>query len=158
MTFRFRRALMLDPLILDENFMISPNNDKYLNKAKEVVLAWKNSPDYPHHHILEEKIAKALKLTEDLTALNAQDVFDRWMAKQPVIYGYSKIDNLWGFTKNSETEYQAKIIDIERIDKKPCEHERVAGWQEILPDSTFRDLFKCKACGKVLKPTEWQEV
>jgi hypothetical protein len=93
---------------------------------------------------------------------NAQKKFDAWLEAQPVEYFRDQSRRTYGDYQVSETldpefhTHRARLVCIEEIEKKPCEHEpgTEAGCTEVKGDgNTYR---KCRHCSKILK-IRWEE-
>ena len=90
-------------------------------------------------------------------AQTAQQIFDEWLEKQTVVFGFGAHDG-WGWrtdSRNGETK-KAYVVCIEEI--KECEHEPVTFASQGFGEIDF-NLVKCRKCGKQLKPKNgWEEV
>ncbi len=79
----------------------------------------------------------------------AQEIFDKWLSEQPVVYGHVKegTPNFWG-PKNSKFDdnHTARIIDIQPIEKPKCSHSNVIY-------NSVETNPRCNDCGKKLKAT-----
>lgn len=77
-----------------------------------------------------------------------------------VVYGDP--DDLWSKVLNdggSKDTHRALLINIEEIEKKPCEHEPQAELLSIRDGKIFETRYKCSKCGVRLKATKtWEEV
>lgn len=62
------------------------------------------------------------------TALIAQQIFEAWLAEQPVVYslgelGQSSWDHFKDFSKDIKHDHTAQLVNIQPLAKEACEHE-----------------------------------
>jgi hypothetical protein len=103
-----------------------------------------------------------------LCAVRAQELFDRWLASQPVVTTVGEPDDraeFWCKHKATNAKWQARLVDIQPLSK--CEHpaEKVktiyGGTACLDADSgeygISKDRFECE-CGAKVKPSAYTEV
>ena len=90
-------------------------------------------------------------------AVIAQDIFDRWLESQIVVYGCippAEEMRFWNEKQISKDTHKARLVVIEPIEKVKCEHT-----QGINPvRQSVEGSFYCQTCAKFLKPTGWEQV
>lgn len=92
----------------------------------------------------------------------AQAAFDKWAGEQIVVYGYHDRDysqgNGWLFDNlgmGQNHTHQARLILIEELPKKNCEHKKVY----VNNLANINDFyFKCVDCHKTVSPKNGWEL
>jgi len=85
----------------------------------------------------------------------AQEIHDRWLSENSIkVFSDSKMDVWTSECTGGVDTYHAKLVNIEELPKKPCQHEPIS----IFLDSTLKVVVghKCKGCGVELV-ANWSE-
>ena len=92
-----------------------------------------------------------------MIAFHAQQIYDNWLEEQPEVYKSIHDEILrWTLDKDTATQ-KARLVCIEEIEKKECEH--VPYWHSVKGGSDIIGIIgKCLKCGKPIKATAWEEV
>lgn len=123
-----------------------------------------------------------LSLGAESAAKQAQELFDKWLSEQPVVYGGDIDSPYWtetNVTSDIRPLRKARLVDIQEI--KKCEHpkEKIKEIEStdikdflspgvIIPGSSFLEgkpvsfparykmIYKCE-CGAKVKPAKWEQ-
>lgn len=111
-------------------------------------------------------------IENDLAAAMAQDIFDKWLEIQPMVYGHfdpnklnGRIPAYWGPSEGDRFNdtHSARLVCIEEIKPKECEHEPVSYSNGCItmPLDELRWFLannaECKKCRKKLK-AKWEVI
>ncbi len=90
-----------------------------------------------------------------LAAELCQEHFDKWLSEQPMVYGCDVVGSQWSKGQFSIDTHQARLVCIEEIKPKECEHKPLVNYDPgrfgLIIE--YRSDMKCHQCGKRIKVT-----
>jgi len=90
----------------------------------------------------------------------AQDIFDKWLSEQRLCYTDDKLSDGkfgWWHGIKSQSIYQARLVDIQEIKPKVCEHEPTRYYMKEGNVEVSVYSADCRICGAKLQAT-WRAV
>lgn len=83
----------------------------------------------------------------------AQEIFDKWLSEQPVVYKCESNPGWWHGPSPTPSTHTARLVDIQEIKQKECNHAPSDLWrvESGIPARTFSS--QCKHCGAELTAT-----
>lgn len=121
-------------------------------------MKWKFEPkDFAPHGAITPQRADSFNCSLDYMCDRANAKLDGWRKEATVVLGASGDGEpiTWYNENIKDSTHRALLIDIEPIEKKPCEHEpmwsnKIPGWNHA-PESDA----ECRHCGAKLK-ARWE--
>ncbi len=107
---------------------------------------------------------RGLIVSDDVLAMRAQDIYDKWLSEQPVVYTsklYEQGHTAWNYDNivdaSQGATFTARLVDIQPIEKPKCEHEPVLfitnGLAALNGHLGKNPKLECNKCGKALNAT-----